>query len=79
MLLLLCSPTTSIPTSRSPAGQQRSPACAPRTLLIEQVHAERATSGVVTVRGEASGATLQIEVQLSPEPTPRVQWYEISG
>jgi CubicO group peptidase (beta-lactamase class C family) len=49
------------------------------TLLIEQVHAERATSGVVTVRGEASEATLQIEVQLSPEPTPRVQWYEISG
>ncbi len=48
-------------------------------LLIEQVHAERATSGVVTVRGEASGASLKIEVQLSPEPTPRVQWYEISG
>lgn len=44
--------------------------------LIEVVP-DRATSGEITVRGSASGATLHLDVQLSPEPGAGVQWYEL--
>ena len=49
------------------------------SLVIERVEPSRATSGVVHLRGSASEAALQLELQLSPEPTAPVQWYELQG
>ncbi len=46
-------------------------------LELVAVVPDRATSGVLTVRGAASGAELHLEVQLSPEPAAGVQWYEL--
>ncbi len=48
-------------------------------LELEAVAPDRATSGVLTLRGTTSGATLHLDVQLSPEPTAGVQWYELRG
>jgi CubicO group peptidase (beta-lactamase class C family) len=46
-------------------------------LQMESVTPDRATSGEVTLRGTASGATLHLDLQLSPEPAAGVQWYEL--
>ncbi len=46
-------------------------------LVVDDVRPERATSGVVTLHGIASGATLHLELQLSPQPAAGVQWYEL--
>ena len=45
-------------------------------LVIDEIRPERATSGAVTLHGIASGATLHLELQLSPQPAAGVQWYE---
>lgn len=45
-------------------------------LTLVSVEPAAATRGTVTVQGER-GATLQIEVELSPEPTPRLQSYRV--
>ncbi len=48
-------------------------------LILRQIVADSVTSGIVHVEGGTSGATLHLELQLSPEPTPRVQWYEVQA
>ena len=46
-------------------------------LLVERVVALRETSGEAILRGTTSDATVRLDVQLSPEPRPRVQWYRL--
>lgn len=48
-------------------------------LLVERVVATRLTAGEVVLRGAASDAELRLDLQLSPEPTARVQWYSLRG
>jgi hypothetical protein len=47
------------------------------SLELVEVVPDRATSGVLTLRGAASGTELHLDVQLSPEPGAGVQWYEL--
>lgn len=48
-------------------------------LLLDGVSPERATRGIIGVHGATSGVALRIEMQLSPEASARVQWYEVSA
>lgn len=48
-------------------------------LIIERIEPSSATSGVVHLRGSVTEASLQLELQLSPEPAAAVQWYELQG
>lgn len=49
------------------------------SLIVERIEATRSTSGVAHLRGSATEAPLQLELQLSPEATAPVQWYELRG
>ncbi|HNJ97081.1 MAG TPA: serine hydrolase domain-containing protein [Ilumatobacteraceae bacterium] len=49
------------------------------SLIIDRIEPSQVTSGTVHLRGSVTEASLQLELQLSPEPSAPVQWYELRG